>query len=42
MWHTQTEAASPPRAHTLTKSFKQINSRRRQAQNAGAEHMKRA
>jgi hypothetical protein len=28
--------------HTSTKSFKQINGRRRQAQNAGAEHMKRA
>ena len=28
--------------HTPTKSFKQINGRRRLAQNAGAEHMKRA
>jgi len=40
--HSQTEAASPSRTHTPTKSFKQINGRRRQAQNAGAEHMKRA
>jgi len=39
--YTQTEAASPSRTHTPTKSFKQINGRRCQAQNAGAEHMKR-
>jgi len=42
--YAQTEAASPSRTHTHTpiKSFQQINGRRRQAQNAGAEHMKRA
>ena len=35
-------AASPSRTHTPIKSFKQINGRQRQAQNARAEHMKRA
>ena len=45
---TQTEAARVQESktvsytHTPTKSFKEINGRRRQAQNAGAEHMKRA
>ena len=29
--YTQTEAASPSRTHTPTKSFQQINGRRRQA-----------
>ena len=45
MRHAQTEAASPSRTrytHTPTKSFKQINGRRRQARNTGAEHMRRA
>ena len=32
----QTEAASPSRTHTPIKSFKQINGRWRQPQNAGA------
>ena len=31
------EAASPSRTRTQTKSLKEINGRRRQAQNAGAE-----
>ena len=45
---TQTEAARVQESKTVsytytpTKSFKEINGRRRQAQNAGAEHMKRA
>ena len=46
IWRTErtfgTEAASPSCTHTPTKSFKQINGRRRQAHNAGAEHTKRA
>ena len=40
--YTQKEAASPSCTHTPIKSFEQTNGRQRQAQNAGAEHMKRA
>ena len=36
------QARLPSRTHTPIKSFQQFNGRRRQAQNAGAEHMKRA